>query len=146
PFYAIPHPLRVLTPGELTVKKAVSRRKFLSGSLAAATAAPALTDLSELIAAPNAEASRQATGVKVGEVTDRSAIVWMRVTAQPGPRAKGIDFPSSKPITLPKDFVVEDLRGACPGASGRVRLRYGPRTDLADAQVTPWASVTPRTD
>lgn len=34
-----------------------------------------------------AQETRQATGVKVGEVTGSSAMVWMRVTAKP--RATG---------------------------------------------------------
>src|SRR5262245_52076004 len=128
------------------MKKTVSRRKFLSGSLAAVTATSALTDLPELATAQDAQGSRQATGVKVGEVTDRSAIVWMRVTAEAGPNVKGKDFPRGKPILLPKDVRVEDLRGACPGAAGRVRLRYSTRADLANAQRTTWAEVTARTD
>ena len=31
---------------------------------------------------------------------------------------------------------VDQLEGACPGAAGRVQLRYGPRADLSDAKVT----------
>jgi alkaline phosphatase D len=128
------------------MKKTVSRRKFLSGSLAAMTATRALTNLPTLAAAQDAQGSRQATGVKVGEVTDSSAIVWMRVTAQAGPNAKGKDFPRGQPIHLPKGIRVEELRGACPGAAGRVRLRYSTRADLANAKTTAWADVTAQSD
>src|SRR5262245_33996926 len=106
------------------MRTTVSRRKFLAGSLAAVTATTALTDLPALTAAQQAQGSRQATGIKVGEVTDSSAIVWMRLTTQAGPNTSGKDFPRGKPINLPRDVRVEDLRGACPGAAGRVRLRY----------------------
>ena len=36
---------------------------------------------------PRVDETRQATGVKVGEVTDTSAIVWMRVTEKAERRA-----------------------------------------------------------
>src|SRR5688572_24399299 len=96
----------------------VSRRKFIAGSLASVAASGVL------LGAQDPAATRQATGVKVGEVTDTSAIVWMRVTAQPRLNDKGKDFPRGKPINRPKDVRIEDLRGACPGAAGRVQLRY----------------------
>lgn len=66
----------------------------------------------------------QATGVKVGEVTDTTAIVWMRVTEKPQREADG----------------------GCPGAPGRVRLRYGRREDLSDAKGTDWKDVDPARD
>lgn len=122
--------------------KPLSRRKFLAGSLAAtgALAAP------HLFAAQPDPASRQATGVKVGEVTDTSAIVWMRLTASAGPNVKGKDFPRGKPIVRPKDVRIEDLRGACPGAAGRVRVRFSTNADLKGAKMTDWVDVTARTD
>jgi alkaline phosphatase D len=61
----------------------------------------------------------QATGVKVGEVGERSALVWMRCTAA---EAREPD-------------------GACPGAPGRVRVRFGVSESLADARATPWVAV-----
>ena len=76
-----------------------------------------------------AQESRQATGVRVGEVTPESALVWMRVTAP-----------------LPPNLRVEELEGACPGAPGRVRLRHSRREDLRDARATPWVEVTAARD
>ena len=58
------------------------------------------------------------------------------LTAQAGPNVKGKDFPRGRPIKLPRDVRVEDLRGACPGAAGRVRLRYGTNADLSNARMT----------
>ncbi|HLF95116.1 MAG TPA: alkaline phosphatase D family protein [Planctomycetota bacterium] len=63
--------------------------------------------------------TRQATGVKIGEVTDTSALVWMRVTAK----------------------AAREADGSCPGAPGRVRLRYGTKEDLSDARTTDWVAV-----
>ena len=93
----------------------------------------------------------QATGVRVGEMTATSAIVWVRFTAHrernnsglliPG-RAHGKKREEFAKVTVP----VEQLEGACPGADGRVRVRYSTNDSLADAEVTPWINVSQQTD
>jgi len=113
----------------------LTRRKFLGHSLAGITAGGVFVSGDSADAA-QAGGSRQATGVKVGEVTDTSAIVWMRLTAGAAHNAKGFAPPRGKAILLPKDQRIEDLRGACPGAEGAVRLRWSTRADLKDAQMT----------
>ena len=122
------------------MKKSVTRRKFIAGSVATVAAT------NTLLGAQDAQATRQATGVKIGEVTDTSAIVLMRLTANAGPNLKGKDFPRGKPIILPKDIRIDDLRGACPGAAGRVRVRYSTNADLAGAKMTDWTDVAARID
>jgi len=97
------------------------------------------------LAAP-AQESRQATGVRVGEVTADSAIVWMRVTAKAARNDAGIPRRGPVGAPLPSDLRVADLEGACPGAAGRVRLRYGTREDLRDARATTWVEVSPQRD
>jgi alkaline phosphatase D len=72
-----------------------------------------------------ASETRQATGLKIGEVTEDSAIVWMRLT-----QAAARD---------PAD-------GSCPGAEGRVRVRYGLLPNLSDAVSTAWVDVDSTTD
>ncbi len=62
--------------------------------------------------------ARQATGVKVGEVTDTSAIVWVRATAKPAREADG----------------------ACPGAPGKMRLMYA-HADASARSATDWVEV-----
>ena len=76
------------------------------------------------------EVAYQATGTRAGEPTATTAVVWVRLTAAA----------TRKPGTL------AEFEGACPGAAGRVRLRYGTREDLSGAQATPWVSVTEATD
>jgi alkaline phosphatase D len=88
-----------------------------------------------------AQETRQATGVKVGEVTDTSAIVWLRVTAKAGRNTDGLVRRGKVAGPLPDDVKVESLEGACPGAAGRARLRYGTREDLGDAAATAWVDV-----
>ena len=92
-------------------------------------------------------------GTRAGEVTDTTAIIWTRLTKNPernnsggavAPRVKGEKKkgkPESK-LTVP----VEQLEGACPGAPGRVQLRYGPREDLKDALTTECVVATEEND
>ena len=92
-----------------------------------------------------AQESRQATGVRVGEVTPDSALVWMRVTAKATRNREDI-VRRGKVATLPPDLKVEQLEGDCPGARGQVRLRYSTREDLRDAKATPWVEVAAARD
>jgi len=90
----------------------------------------------------------QAMGVKVGEVTATSAVVWTRVTRETARNNQGVVISGRvkkadpKPVTVP----VDQLEGACPGAAGRVRVRYGTRADLSDAISTEWADVNADSD
>lgn len=93
-----------------------------------------------------AQETHQATGVKVGEVTDTSAIVWMRLTAKSGRNNEGIVRKGKPAKLLPADVSVDALEGSCPGMAGQVRLRYGTREDLSDAKTLDWVPVTAATD
>ncbi|MCB1091580.1 MAG: alkaline phosphatase D family protein, partial [Verrucomicrobiae bacterium] len=90
----------------------------------------------------------QATGTRVGEATDHSAIVWVRLTEYTERNHQGKVFPGKvngkKPAVV--DVPVADIEGACPGMAGRVRLRYGLTEDLANAIETPWIDVSEATD
>jgi len=88
---------------------------------------------------------RQATGVRVGEMTDTSAVVWTRLTANPTRNSTGQRFDATGAEKTAQGNV-DDLHGACPGAPGRVRVRYSPRADLANSLVTDWVDVTEATD
>lgn len=87
-----------------------------------------------------------ATGIKIGEVTQNSAIVWVRLTQNAGrvgnkapmpevlyknpetgvlePR-KGGRRPDISPIVIfPEGYDVTTIEGAAPGSEGRVRIKY----------------------
>jgi alkaline phosphatase D len=125
---------------------ALSRREFIAaGAVVAATAPPA----------PGADepTHRQASGVKVGEVTDTSAIVWTRLTKNAernptgtAPVGKGTISEGFQDGVRYTDAEVPKLLGACPGAAGRIRVRYGSKADFTDAKATEWADVTEKTD
>ena len=70
-----------MTPHDIT-PDALSRRAFLATG-AVVAALPALAEAADPLP------QRQATGVKVGEVTDTSAVVWARLTANPARNADG---------------------------------------------------------
>lgn len=117
----------------------ITRRSFVAGTAALAAVGPGP------LGAADGPPTHQATGTRVGEVTPDSAIVWARLTAHPTRNADGVKFgkgDKAKAVEGP----VEKLEGACPGAAGRVRVRYGTREDLADATVTDWADATEAAD
>jgi alkaline phosphatase D len=116
----------------------ITRRSFVAGTAAVAAVGP------ESPAADDPPA-RQATGTRVGEVAADSAVVWTRLTAHTARVTDGVTFgkgDKGKDVTVP----VDKLEGACPGAPGRVRVRYGAKEDLSDARATDWAEVTEATD
>lgn len=94
-----------------------------------------------------AQESRQATGVKVGEVSDTTARVWVRLTENATRNTEGQPCKGRKPVVvLPPETKIETLENACPGAPGQVRVRYATNRDLRDAIETPWTAVTAATD
>jgi alkaline phosphatase D len=92
-----------------------------------------------------AEETRQSTGVKVGEVTETTAIVWMRLTAKSSRNDRGVANKGS-PQPLPEGYKVEEFEGACPGAAGAVQLRYDTDEGLGNARETESVTVGPETD
>jgi len=128
-----------------------SRRAFLKTSAGLAAGALVATRTASDLSAAESSAPHQATGTRIGEVTPTSAVIWTRLTASPTRNQSGQDFVVNarqvKGDQLPRPSgPVDGLRGACPGAPGRVRVRYGTREDLADAVTTAWVDVTEATD
>jgi alkaline phosphatase D len=64
------------------------------------------------------------SGVKAGEITDRSAIVLVRLTTTPGQNAEGL----------------------IPGREGQARLHYAPDAALKSPATTNWESAKPDAD
>lgn len=93
-----------------------------------------------------AEATHQATGVKIGEVTPTSTIIWTRLTRDPTRREDGVSRSGRPARPLGDELTVEDLEGACPGMAGHIRVRYGTQRNLANVRTTAWVTVGPETD
>jgi len=108
----------------------------------------------------------QATGIKIGEVTDQTAIVWTRLTRHPNRVGFGALMPEiiyrdaksgeevkkSKvqsnlvPIVkFPDDSTIHTIEGAVPGTPGEVRVLYKPET-ASGWKATRWHAVDPSRD
>ncbi len=77
---------------------------------------------------PRQAGPHQATGIKIGEVTAGTAIVWTRLTER-RPRAIG-EEPAGDPANTP-----------IAGSPGHVRLVYWPERDEAAKVTTAWQAV-----
>ena len=94
--------------------------------------------------APGTEIVYMANGIKIGEVSSRSAIIWTRLTKHPERNIKGTPFPTNikkKGLSLKFDNLAA-MEGSVPGALGDVRIAYWPKSDAAPIKVTPWQAVT----
>ena len=126
----------------------INRRKFVAQTALGLTTAATISHFNVDAAFADAD-PHQAMGTRTGEVTDNSAIIWVRLTTAsvrnnagkliPGRVKQGAERPA---ITVP----VDQLEGACSGAPGNVRLRYGIKMDLSDAKSTDWVEVNEKTD
>ena len=98
----------------------------------------------------------QASGLKIGEVSTDSAIVWTRLTKNParnptdGPRVK-IHYAGNQhdagrrqgiveAVVFPKGASAENLREAVPGSAGETRVRFRPQGQL-EWQASAWGTV-----
>ncbi len=97
-----------------------------------------------------AEELHFASGFRVGEVSQDSAIVWARLTAEAERRWNGVvPLPLMSPprmsVTIP-DIPTSDWEGAVPGRAGELRAGLALSPDRSGAHWTEWAKVGPDTD
>ena len=123
-------------------KKPITRRSFVTQSTVGIATAALVPELH----AEDVSPCHQATGTRVGEVTPTSAIVWTRLTRRATRNNNGVTFAKGKKLNSDDVKSPNDLEGACPGAAGRVRLRYGPKENLEDCVTTDWMDVSEATD
>lgn len=103
-----------------------------------------------------------ATGIKIGEVTQTDAIVWVRLTETPvrvGNDAPMPDIKYKDPktgelknltgipdltpvVAYPKGYTIKNIQGATPGSEGKVRLKYK-RIDEQNWTQLDWQTVDP---
>ena len=108
----------------------------------------------------------QATGIKIGEVTDNTAIVWTRLTRNPERIGSEAPMPrilyrdlrtgelTEKPkgrsnvspvVNFPDGSSIDTIEGAVPGALGKVRVHH--RTEgTSNWKTTKWQAVRPESD
>ena len=95
----------------------------------------------------------QANGVKIGEVTHNSAIIWTRLTRKPEMRLDGVPFEelswgesekgdySYKAPQMPEGRGVDDMQHSVPGMAGQVAIEYWVDDAPGDIGETGWQSV-----
>jgi alkaline phosphatase D len=84
-----------------------------------------------------------ANGVKIGEVSSTSVVVWTRLTRHPERNTRGMQFPGDMNSQHNGGRVVHlcEMEGSVPGAMGEVRVAYWPTQEKARRNVTEWQSV-----
>lgn len=90
-----------------------------------------------------------AMGLRVGEVTQTSAIVWSRLTAQPKrvwPGERRVGRAGKKTAEYTETIQVDGLEGATPGTTGQLRLCWTEKKNYSKLQATPWVSVQEKQD
>ena len=95
-------------------------------------------------------------GIKIGEVSDDSAIIWLRLTEAPHPNWEGLkwlgvkdrDFDVGKlgEKQFPTGATMADMEGSLLGAAGSVRLSWWPEDEPAAKSQTAWLAVDPNRD
>lgn len=99
---------------------------------------------------PAAKAAHLAMGLRVGEVTQTSAIVWTRITKSAERNADGVRLVgrAGKKVAefVPPEVPIEQLEGAVPGAPGEVRLTLSQNADFSDGKTSDWLAVDEEAD
>lgn len=95
-------------------------------------------------------------GIKIGETSADSTIVWLRLTERPEPKWDGLkwlgvedrefDVGALGEKQFPARATIEDMEGSLPGREGSVRLSWWPEGRRAAAQRTDWLAVDPHRD
>jgi len=83
----------------------------------------------------------QTNGIKIGEVTQDSAIIWTRITKNPTANTNGEKFrkvPKHAP-QIPKGKSLSDMEGAVPGIAGSVRISW--QNQGEESMRTEWLPV-----
>lgn len=79
-------------------------------------------------------------GLKIGEVTATSAIVWTRLTATAEPNMTGPRF-GADDDTVPRGRTLDEMRYSLMPATGEARLHYYPEETPHLKRTTPWTPV-----
>ena len=90
-----------------------------------------------------------AMGLRVGEVTQNSAIIWGRVTANLERNGEGqrlVGRAGARTVKYDANIDAKDLEGAVPGVAGQLRLFWATKSDWSDLRQLDWVDVGPATD
>jgi len=96
--------------------------------------------------AQKTENVHMANGIKIGEVSSTSAIIWCRLTKHPERNVNGTPFPARKNpaksgARVAYAYDLEKMEGAVPGINGQVRFTYRPAGNKKQKKSTVWQWV-----
>ncbi|MFO7668603.1 MAG: alkaline phosphatase D family protein [Bacteroidales bacterium] len=114
--------------------------------------------LGSCISQPKNDGPYFGNGFHNGWADHQSIVLWTRLTKNPGGNVDGKKFlvPTSEELEvllqnnneadifnsqIPEGFQLEDMEGACPGATGEIRLTYHPSDRKKDSVVFDWQEV-----
>lgn len=102
-----------------------------------------------------------ANGIKIGEITSTSAVIWSRLTANPQRNLNGVPFQMGDVVTraempdntssdpywgqVPEGKTLADMVNAVPGAPGRVQLTYW-KEGTTEEKILGWMAVKDNDD
>lgn len=95
-------------------------------------------------------------GLKIGETTAHSTLVWLRLTELAEPKWEGLkwlgvenrrfDVGEFGENQFPEGAALSDMAGSLPGMRGEARLSWWPEHEPAAKESTPWLPVDPDRD
>ena len=89
-----------------------------------------------------------ANGIKIGEVSSTSAIIWTRLTRHPERNVEGTPFP--KNVNRARKSAnfddLSEMKGSVPGAAGEMRITYWPVKRESQRKSTKWLAVDTKSD
>jgi alkaline phosphatase D len=90
-----------------------------------------------------ADPVNMANGVKIGEVTSTSAIVWTRLTRHPERNIDGKPFSKNVNQNRKSQDIdnLDEMEGSVPGSVGEVQLTYWPTEDESKKIPTKWQAA-----
>ncbi len=98
-------------------------------------------------------------GVHNGWAKPDSVVIWTRLTSQPERNIEGGDWivvtkeedqnvlrwmtdeAAIHARQIPEGYTLEEMKGACPGSAGQVRLSYWPQGNKAHSVILDWVNV-----
>ncbi len=95
-------------------------------------------------------------GIKIGETTADSTIVWLRLTEQTEPKWNGLEWLGTTDREfdvgefgekqLPEGATIADMEGSLTGMEGSIRLSWWPESRSNNKTQSDWLSVDPDRD
>jgi alkaline phosphatase D len=98
--------------------------------------------LADALRAADSDSVYMANGIKIGEVSATSAIVWARLTQSPERNLQGTAW--SEDSTIPAGKTLGEMQDAAPGAVGEVRVEWS--LEGKPARASNWLPVDPERD